>query len=462
MSQTRKQIRLNAFDMNCVGHISHGMWTHPRDRSAHYTDIAYWQHLARTLERGLFDGLFIADIIGLYDVYKGGPETALITGAQTPLNDPILLAPIMAAVTEHLGFGITVNLTYEQPYLFARRFSTLDHLTKGRIGWNIVTGYLDSAARGLGQDKLQNHDGRYDVADEFMEVVYKLWEGSWEDDAVLRDRERRIFTDPSKVHRISHRGPHYHVDGIHLSEPSPQRTPLLYQAGSSDRGRRFAGEHAECVFVNGPSRAITRSVVEDIRRKAVAAGRKPDDVKAFVGVTVIVAPTEAEAQDLFAEYREHGSAEGGLAHFSASVGLDFAAYDPDEPISFVKNDANNSALEAITKRSPDKVWTVRALREQMKLGSRNQPIVGSPSQVADQLAAWVEEADVDGFNLTRTVTPESVEAFVDLVVPELQDRGLYKTAYEEGPLRQKLFGAPRLPDRHRAAQFRRSWPAAAE
>ncbi|MDR6870785.1 FMN-dependent oxidoreductase (nitrilotriacetate monooxygenase family) [Bosea sp. BE125] len=462
MSQARKQIRLNAFDMNCVGHISHGMWTHPRDRSAHYTDIAYWQHLARTLERGLFDGLFIADIIGLYDVYKGGPETALITGAQTPLNDPILLAPIMAAVTEHLGFGITVNLTYEQPYLFARRFSTLDHLTRGRIGWNIVTGYLDSAARGLGQDKLQNHDGRYDVADEFMEVVYKLWEGSWEDDAVLRDRERRIFTDPSKVHRISHRGPHYQVDGIHLSEPSPQRTPLLYQAGSSDRGRRFAGEHAECVFVNGPSRAITRSVVEDIRRKAVAAGRRPEDVKAFVGVTVIVAPTEAEAQDLFAEYREHASTEGGLAHFSASVGLDFAAYDPDEPISFVKNDANNSALEAITKRSPDKVWTVRALREQMKLGSRNQPIVGSPSQVADQLAAWVEEADVDGFNLTRTVTPESVEAFVDLVVPELQDRGLYKTAYEEGPLRQKLFGAPRLPDRHRAAQFRRSWPAAAE
>lgn len=458
----RKQIRLNAFDMNCVGHISHGMWTHPRDRSAQYTDITYWQNLARTLERGLFDGLFIADIIGLYDVYKGGPETALITGAQTPLNDPILLAPIMAAVTEHLGFGITVNLTYEEPYLFARRFSTLDHLTKGRIGWNIVTGYLDSAARGLGQEKLQNHDGRYDVADEFMEVVYKLWEGSWEEGAVLRDRERRIFTDPSKVHRITHRGPHYQVDGIHLSEPSPQRTPLLYQAGSSDRGRRFAGEHAECVFVNGQSHALTRSVVEDIRHKAVAAGRKADDVKAFVGVTVIVAPTEAEAQDLFAEYREHASAEGGLAHFSASVGLDFSRYDPDESINFVQNDANNSALEAITKRSPDKVWTVRALREQMKLGSRNQPIVGNPSQVADQLAAWVDAADVDGFNLTRTVTPESVEAFVDLVVPELQNRGLYKTSYEDGPLRQKLFGQPRLPTRHRAAQFRRTWAAAAE
>jgi FMN-dependent oxidoreductase (nitrilotriacetate monooxygenase family) len=462
MTKARKQIRLNAFDMNCVGHINHGLWAHPRDRSANYTDIEYWQNLARTLERGLFDGLFIADIIGLYDVYKGGPETALITGAQTPLNDPILLAPIMAAVTKHLGFGITVNLTYEQPYLFARRFSSLDHLTKGRIGWNIVTGYLDSAARGLGLAKLQEHDGRYDVADEFMDVVYKLWEGSWEDDAVLRDRERRIFTDPTKVHRIDHRGAHYSVDGIHLSEPSLQRTPLLYQAGSSDRGRRFAGEHAECIFVTGQNKGQTRSVVEDIRRRAVAAGRRPDDVKAFVGVTVIVAPTEAEAQDKFAEYREYASVEGALAHFSASVGLDFAAYDPDEPISFVKTDANNSALEAITKRSPDKIWTVRALREQMRLGSRNQPIVGNPSQVADQLAAWIDEADVDGFNLTRTVTPESVEDFVDLVVPELQNRGIYKTAYEEGPLRQKLFGSPRLPARHRAAQFRRSWPAAAE
>jgi FMN-dependent oxidoreductase (nitrilotriacetate monooxygenase family) len=462
MIQARKQIRLNAFDMNCVGHINHGLWAHPRDRSANYTDIDYWQNLARTLERGLFDGLFIADIIGLYDVYKGGPETALVTGAQTPLNDPILLAPIMAAVTKHLGFGITVNLTYEQPYLFARRFSSLDHLTKGRIGWNIVTGYLDSAARGLGLAKLQEHDGRYEVADEFMDVVYKLWEGSWQDDAVLRDRERRIFTDPAKVHRITHRGAHYSVDGIHLSEPSLQRTPLLYQAGSSDRGRRFAGEHAECVFVTGQNKAQTRSVVEDIRRKAVAAGRRPDDVKAFVGVTVIVAPTEAEAQDRFAEYRDYASVEGALAHFSASVGLDFAGYDPDEPISFVKTDANNSALEAITKRSPDKVWTVRGLREQMTLGSRNQPIVGNPSQVADQLAAWIEEADVDGFNLTRTVTPESVEAFVDLVVPELQNRGIYKTAYEEGPLRQKLFGASRLPTRHRAAQFRQRFSAAAE
>ncbi len=450
----KKQIRLNAFDMNCAGHICHGLWRHPDDGSARYTDVDHWQNLAVTLERGLFDGLFLADVLGLYDVYKGGPETALLAGAQSPLNDPVVLAPAMAAVTKHLGFGITVNLTHEHPYLLARRFSTLDHLTKGRIGWNIVTGYLDSAVRGLGGDRLAPHDDRYDVADEFMEVVYKLWEGSWEDDAVLRDRAAGIFADPAKVHRIRHHGRFFDVDAIHLSEPSPQRTPVLYQAGSSDRGRRFAGEHAECVFINGQNKAQARDIVADIRAKAVAAGRRPEDVKAFVGVVVIVAPTEAEAREKFEDYDRFGSVEGALAHFSASVGIDFSTYDPDEPIRFVKTDANNSHLEAVTKKSPDKTWTVRKLRESIRLGSRTPPIVGTPAQVADELAAWIEQADVDGFNLIRSVTPACIEDFVDLVVPELQNRGLYKTAYEEGPLRTKLFGSPRLPARHRAGTFR--------
>jgi alkanesulfonate monooxygenase SsuD/methylene tetrahydromethanopterin reductase-like flavin-dependent oxidoreductase (luciferase family) len=164
-----KQIRLNAFDMNCVGHIQHGMWTHPRDTSWNYNTLAYWQHLARTAERGLFDGIFLADIVGVYDVYKDSPAASIINGVQIPVNDPMLLVPAMAAVTSHVGFGVTSNLTYEPPYLFARRASTLDHLTGGRFGWNIVTGYLDSAARGMGRPQQPDHDTRYDVADEYME-----------------------------------------------------------------------------------------------------------------------------------------------------------------------------------------------------------------------------------------------------------------------------------------------------
>ena len=168
----------------------------------------------------------------------------------------MLVVPVIAAVTKHIGFGVTSNPTYEPPYLFARRASTLDHLTGGRFGWNIVTGYLDSAARGMGLAAQPDHDGRYDVADEYMDVVYKLWEGSWEDDAVVRDRSSGIFTRPEKVHRILHEGAHYRVDAVHLSEPSPQRTPLLFQAGASTKGRDFAARHAECVFLAAPTKQV--------------------------------------------------------------------------------------------------------------------------------------------------------------------------------------------------------------
>ena len=200
-----RQIRLNAFDMNCVGHIQHGMWAHPRDRSMHYTDLDHWVSLAQTLERGLFDGLFLADILGVYDVFHDSPDASIRNAVQIPVNDPLLLVPAMAYATQHLGFGVTCNLTYEPPYTFARRMSTLDHLTKGRIGWNVVTGYLDSAARGMGLAQQPEHDSRYDVAEEYMQVVYQLWEGSWEDAAVLRDRDgadiRRSGAHPSREAR---------------------------------------------------------------------------------------------------------------------------------------------------------------------------------------------------------------------------------------------------------------------
>ena len=214
--------------------------------------------------------------------------------------------------------------------------------------------------------------------------------------------------------------------------------------------------HAECIFVNGQFRHNVRDIVADIRARAKAFGRDPHDIKVFVGATVVVAPTEAEAQDKLAEYREYASSEGALAHYSASVGVDFSRYGPDEPIRFVKTNALRSNLEAITVRSRDTEWTPRKLLQMMVLGSRQAPIVGSPSRVADQLQAWVDEADVDGFNLSRTVIPECVEDFVALVVPELQTRGVMKQAYAPGTLRQKLFGgAARLPASHPAARYRR-------
>src|ERR1700754_447864 len=276
-----RPIRLNAFDMNCVAHQSPGLWRHPDDRAWDYRKLSYWTELAQLLESGRFDGLFIADVLGIYDVYGGGRDATIRQGTQVPVNDPAMLISAMAAATEHLGFGLTASISFEHPYPFARRMSTLDHLTDGRVGWNVVTSYLKSGAENLGESDQLNHDNRYDVADEYLEVVYKLWEGSWEDDAVLRDRESGVFADAAKVHRIKHDGAYFQLDAIHLCEPSPQRTPLLYQAGTSPRGRLFAGRHAECVFMSGPSAKVIGPRVAAIRQAAVGAGRAPDDIVIF-------------------------------------------------------------------------------------------------------------------------------------------------------------------------------------
>jgi FMN-dependent oxidoreductase (nitrilotriacetate monooxygenase family) len=448
----KKQILLNAFNMNCVGHINHGLWTHPRDRSTDYRLLPYWTDLARTLERGLFDGLFLADIVGVYDVYQHNVDVTLRESIQLPVNDPTLLVSAMAAVTEHLGFGVTVNLTYEQPYLLARRFSTLDHLTQGRIGWNIVTGYLDSAARAMGLTEQLPHDERYERADEYLEILYKLWEGSWEQGAVLRDKAGRVYADPAMVHQVKHAGRYYNVEGYHLAEPSPQRTPVLFQAGSSGRGQRFAARHAECVFISPPNRTVGRETVRTLREQLVEAGRKPDDVKVFVGAAVVTGATESEAREKHADYLRYASREAGLAHFAASTGIDYAQYDLDEPVDY----APTNAIESATRTAKQHGWTRRKLLDMFEMGGRYPAIVGTASQVADELQAWVEETGVDGFNLSRTVVPESYEDFIDLVVPELQNRGLYKTSYEDGALRHKLFGeGDQLPERHAAASFRR-------
>ena len=447
----KKEILLNAFNMNCVGHINHGLWTHPRDRSLEYNTLEYWTGMARTLERGLFDGLFIADIVGVYDVYKHNVDVTLRESIQLPVNDPLLLVSAMAAATRHLGFGVTVNLTYEQPYLLARRFSTLDHLTRGRIGWNIVTGYLDSAARAMGLTEQIAHDERYERADEYLEVLYKLWEGSWEDAAVRRDKAARVFADPARVHKVRHQGRYHQVEGYHLAEPSPQRTPVLFQAGSSGRGQRFAARHAECVFISPPSKDAARKSVQALREQLVRAGRRPDDIKVFVGAAVVPGASAKEAQEKYADYRDYASREAGLAHFSASTGIDYARYDLDAPIDYGKT----NAIESATRTAEQQGWTRRKLLDLFELGGRYPAIVGDASQVADELQSWIDETGVDGFNLSRTVVPESYEDFVDLVVPELQNRGVYKTAYAEGSLRRKLFDAgDRLPARHAAAQFR--------
>jgi FMN-dependent oxidoreductase (nitrilotriacetate monooxygenase family) len=451
-----RELRFNAFNMTAPSHNWAGLWSHPRDASIDYNTLDYWVDYARTAERGLLDGIFLADVFGVYDVYGGNPDTAISHAVQLPNAEPTLLVSAMALVTEHLGFGITSNLTFEHPYQFARRFSTLDHLTKGRIGWNIVTGYLESGARGMGLPTARAHDERYDAAEDFLTAVYKLWEGSWEDDAVRRDRGTRLFVDPAKVHRVRHEGSHYRVDGIHLAEPSPQRTPLLYQAGTSRRGRAFAARHAEAIFLNGQTRPILARAVREIRQAAKEFGRDPYDIRLFAGATVIVAPTRAEAHDLLEDYARHVDQTGQLALLSGWTGIDFSTYHPEQTVQYVESNAIQSMVENFTVRSERPV-RIGDLASLSRLGARSLFVVGSPQDVADELIAWAEETDVDGFNLFRLVVPESLNAFVDLVVPELQSRGVYKTAYRNGTLREKLFPGrgPRLHATHPGATCRR-------
>jgi FMN-dependent oxidoreductase (nitrilotriacetate monooxygenase family) len=457
-----RQIRFNAFDMNCVAHQSSGLWRHPDDRSQSYTDLAYWTELAKLLEKGRFDGIFLADVLGTYDVYGGTNEAAIRNGAQIPVADPLLVIPAMAYVTEHLGFGVTAGTAYEHPYPFARRMSTLDHLTKGRVGWNVVTGYLPSAARNMGNEDQLEHDDRYDYADEYLEVLYKLWEGSWEDDAVVRDVESGVFTDPSKVHSIGHSGRHFQVPGIHLSEPSPQRSPVIYQAGASSRGIAFAAGNAEAIFVAASTKAVLKETVAKIRDALEATGRDRYSAKIYTLLTIITDETSEKAQAKYLDYVSYASEEGALVFMSGWMGVDLSEFDLNEPIGNVKSNAIQSAVANFQAANHDgSEWTVGDIARAGAIGGLGPFIVGSGVQIADQLEEWAAETDVDGFNLAYAITPGTFEDVVTWVVPELQKRGVYPTEYTEGTLRQKLHGrGDRLPDEHHGANFRVGVPVA--
>lgn len=448
-----KELRLNAFAMNCVGHQAQGLWRHPRDTSADYRSLDHWVELAKLLERGKFDALFLADVLGVYDVYGGGTDTALREAVQVPVNDPLLIIPPMAHATEHLGFAVTCNLSHEPPLPFARRMSTLDHLTQGRIGWNVVTGYLDSGAKGAGRDKQVSHDVRYDIAQEFMDIQYGLWEGSWEEGAVRRDRAAGVFTDPAKVHRVTHQGEYFRIDSVHLCEPSPQRTPVIYQAGSSAKGTAFAARHAECVFIGGNTPSKMAEDVARLRDLAVEFGRARSDILVFALATVVTAATDEEAEAKFADYQGYVSETGTLALMSGWAGVDLSKPDQAKAGAASSNAIQSVAASIASGSAP----AGRRVGRAVGLGGGGPAIVGGPKRVADELEAWAEEADLDGFNLAYAVMPETFADIVEHLVPELQRRGLFKKAYRPGAYRHKLFGdGPRLAEGHPAARYRRT------
>lgn len=451
-----RRIMLNGFKSATIGHTAVGLWTHPDNAVRDYGRLGYWTDIARTLERGRFDALFVADAQGVIDVYQGSTDVTLREAIGIPIIDPMLLVSAMAAETEHLGFAITASTTYEKPFDLARKFATLDLVTGGRVGWNIVTSSSRSEARNFGTPMVP-HDERYAIADEFMEVAYKLWEGSWADEAVVHDRERRIFVDPAKVAPIEHHGKYFDVPGPFICEPTPQRTPTLYQAGSSAAGIAFAAKHAEGVFLSFPRLDMVAASVATLRAAAEAAGRPRDVLKVFPLSTIVLAETDDEARAKYETMRSHRTLEGNLARFSALVHVDMSTLDPDEPLEYVENDGIQGSLSVFTRADPTRRWTPREISEFLSVSSMGALFVGSPRTVADQLEQWVEEADVDGFNISDTLSSVTFPDVVDLLVPELQRRGRVWREYEGATFREHLYGpghARTLPG-HPATGFRR-------
>ena len=458
-----KPIHMNAFTQCSICHHSKGQWKHPLDGSSHgYKDVDYWVDLARLLERGCFDTLFLADVHGTYNVYRGSRETAVRHSVQFPSNDPTLIISAMAYATQHIGFACTYSTTYFAPYQAAKVFSTLDHLTRGRIAWNVVTSYLADANRNFGLDDQMAHDERYERAEEYMEVVYQLWEHSWEEEAVVRDAVNDIHTDPSRVHEINYQGRYFDVPGPHMCEPSAQRTPVIYQAGQSGRGVQFAARHAEGVFAIYPHLEACRAGVAAVRAETIAAGRRPEHVKVFPGVTVICAPTDAEAQLKLETCRQYRSPEGALALFCGWIGIDISQLDSTQNVLEMKTDAIQGLVNYFVEVDPERDWTVEDIGEFISIGSVMPKIVGSPQTVADELERWMDETDCDGFNLVPVNQPSGFRDFVELVVPELQRRGRMRTEYTGQTLRELYFGEgnarlfPEHPAHHTLPPWKRS------
>jgi FMN-dependent oxidoreductase (nitrilotriacetate monooxygenase family) len=454
MAGVRRPLRFALFTTNSPSGYPGSPWNQPLALDHDYRSLTSWMDLARKLEDARFDAIFWADHSGVYDTYEGSRDAAVRQAVQFPINDPSALVPALATVTQNLGFAFSANVIQEHPYSFARRVATLDHLTEGRVAWNIVTSFQRSAWRNVGFEQVADHAERYARAEEYVDVVYQLLEGSWDDGAVVRNVPTGVYTDPAAVHEIEHAGRFYSSAGPICVEPSPQRLPVLFQAGSSADGRTFAARNAEAIFIAAKNPRGAASVVEDMRRLVVDQGRAQGDVLVFQQFSCIVAATEEEAQRKADEMREWLSDEANLAYTSATMGLDLSTLDLDTPIVDLDTDAMQGKVRALAEAAPDKQWTFR----EVVAGLTTPHFVGTADRLVDAVAEWAA-AGVDGLNVAFLNGLGEIDDFIQYAVPELQKHGLMQSEYAPGTFREKLLGSTRISERHPAASYRRA-PAA--
>jgi FMN-dependent oxidoreductase (nitrilotriacetate monooxygenase family) len=423
------RLHLNAFLMSSGHHEA--AWRLPEsDPHADY-DIGHWVRLARLAERGRMDSLFLADGPSLWHGAEYRPAGQL---------EPTVLLTALAAATEHVGLIATASTTYNEPYNLARRFASLDHVSGGRAGWNIVTTADRAAAHNFGLEERPDHGTRYDRATEFLEVSIKLWD-SWADDAVIAEKATGRYTAPGSVHPIEHDGRFYRVRGPLNVPRSPQGHPLLVQAGSSRDGRQFAARYAEAVFTAQHTLADAQAFYADVKSLVAEAGRDPDQVKILPGIVPVLGGTEGEAQALADELEAAIVPEYGLRQLSEVLEVPVELLELDREL--LPEVPDSSGLEGMQSRSALIVelarrerLTVRQLLGRLGGGRGHWTFVGTPEQVADVLELWFSTGAADGFNIMAPLLPSGLEAFVDQVVPLLQRRGLFRTDYEGATLRE--------------------------
>lgn len=387
--------------------------------------------------------------------YNGSRDVIFEMAMNVPIGDCTMLIPALARETDDIGFLYTSSVIQHHPFVFARAASTLDHVSNGRIGWNIVTSANERAFPNLGLPGNLSHDERYAWADEYVEVVYKLWEGSWDVDAIVNDPAAGVYADPAKVHNINHAGKRYSVEGFNLMEPSPQRTPVLAQAGGSPAGLEFASAHAELMFLSAMTPETIAKQVNTVRGMARERGRQDGDILFLQGMMFIIGSTDEEAYRKWGELEEYRSQEAQTAYFSSLSGMDLGVYDQSTPLEDIVDEIpgiRGAFLSLINAWPEGSKPTIKDLLSSMSLP---QMVVGSPETIADRLAEH-QRAGIDGVQVMNALMPESYDEFFEHLVPVLQDRGLMQREYQPGTLREKLFDVdnPHISDRHPAYGYR--------
>ena len=431
----KRQLHLGAFMRPATIHT--GGWRYPGAYPDANFNFPLIKQFAQKLERAKFDAFFMADHLAVLNM----PMEALKRSATPTSFEPFTLLPALAAVTEHLGLVATGSTTYDEPFHVARRFASLDHISGGRAGWNIVTTSNPDASRNFGLEEALEHSDRYARAREFYDVVTGLWD-SWDEDAFLQDPESGIYVDPEKMHVLDHKGKYFSVRGpLNIARPV-QGWPVIVQAGSSDAGRQLAAETAEAVFTSHSNLAAGQAFYTDVKARAEKVGRNGDDIKILPACFVIIGDSVEEAREKRAMLDSLVHADSAIASLSIALGHDASKFDPDGPLPDIpESNASKSGRERAITLAARENLTVRQLAQRLG-GYSGAAMVGTPETIADEMEEWLETGGSDGFTVMFSHLPGGLDDFCDRVVPELQRRGLFRREYEGATLRENL-GLPR-------------------